>query len=286
MVTGSAKIRYTEFMEQHPIPRQITTFEFKLVGFLTIKQFIYLITFIGIGFVVYLLFPIPILNVFFGLITAGVGAALAFLPINDRPLDVWIKNLFKRLMSPTQYHFKKNNPPPSFLMNLPSMSANQITTHIESQKKLNSYLGAKGTSSVNQQKQSINDLMSNSLAALTGKKPPPKQVSAQQPAKPGDAPVPRPAAPKKPFFTGIIKNHKEMPLYGILIYVKSQENSTPLRILKTNVNGVFATFNPLPKAEYFLEIKDPNGTYFFDTIKIKIEDANPHPFLIVSKELI
>src|SRR3989304_5650035 len=101
-------MRYTKIMDHHPIPRQITSFEFKLVGFLTIKQFIYLIIFVALGFVVYSLFPIPILNIFFALITAGAGAAFAFLPINDRPLDVWIKNLLKRLTSPTQYQFKKN----------------------------------------------------------------------------------------------------------------------------------------------------------------------------------
>ena len=85
-------------MDQHPVPRQITTFEFKLVGFLTIKQFIYLLIFVILAFIVYSVFPIPILNVFFALIIIAIGAALAFLPINDRPLDVWIKNLVKRLI--------------------------------------------------------------------------------------------------------------------------------------------------------------------------------------------
>src|SRR5450830_869986 len=55
---------YTEIMEQHAIPRQITTFEFKLIGFLTIKQFIYLLIFIPIGLLIFYTFPIPILNFF------------------------------------------------------------------------------------------------------------------------------------------------------------------------------------------------------------------------------
>jgi len=47
-------------MEQHAVPRQITTFEFKLIGFMTLRQFIYLLVFIPLGVVVYFLFPIPV----------------------------------------------------------------------------------------------------------------------------------------------------------------------------------------------------------------------------------
>lgn len=277
-------------MEQHPIPRQITTFEFKLVGFLTIKQFIYLIVFIGLGFVMYLIFPIPILNALLGILVAAAGAALAFLPINDRPMDVWIKNLIKRLTSPTQYQFKKNNPPPAFLKDLPTTTTSLATTHVEAQKKLNNYLGTKTPPPTNQKKQTINNLMSNSFAALSGGGA--KTQATQTPEKPQPAAVPaqpqapKTTTPKKPFFTGVIKNHKEVPLYGILVYVKNPQTPTPLRILKTNVNGVFATFNPLPVGDYLFEIKDPNGTYNFDTMKVKIEGSNPHPFSVVSNELI
>ena len=75
-------------MDQHPIPRQITTFEFKLVGFLTIKQFVYLVIFVALGLAIYGLTPIPVLNVMLGVLTASIGAAFAFIPINDRPMEV------------------------------------------------------------------------------------------------------------------------------------------------------------------------------------------------------
>src|SRR3989344_5778848 len=88
-------------MEQHPMPRQITTFEFKLIGFLTLKQFIYLVLFIPLGFIAYKLIAIPLLNILIAALVAGLGVAFAFVPINDRPLDVWIKNLTKRLTSAT-----------------------------------------------------------------------------------------------------------------------------------------------------------------------------------------
>ena len=77
-----------------------------------------------------------------------------------------------------------------------------------------------------------------------------------------------------------------MPIYGVLIYVKPDEKGEPLRILKTNVNGVFATFNPLPPGDYFFEIKDPQGRHFFDTMKVKVENSNPNPLRFLSKELL
>ena len=55
--------------------------------------------------------------------------------------------------------------------------------------------------------------------------------------------------------------------------------------MKTNPHGIFATFNPLPPAEYIFEFKDPKNTYFFDTMKLKIEESNPKPLELFSKEL-
>ena len=259
-------------MDQHPVPRQITTFEFKLIGFLTIKQFIYLLIFVVLAFIIYSVFPIPILNIFFAIITAGIGAAFAFLPINDRPLDVWIKNLARRLISPTQYKFKKHNLPPNFLKDIPNQAdPTQVATHVDSRQKLNNYLN-KGQATGDTKKQSISNLIQTAVPNPTAKK---EEKSS-----------PASSTPHKPFFTGVIKNHKEMPIYGVLIYVKPDEKGEPLRILKTNVNGIFATFNPLPVGDYFFEIKDPQGRHFFDTMKIKVENSNPNPLQFLSKELI
>jgi len=267
-------------MEQHPIPRQITSFEFKLVGFLTIKQFIYLLVFVGLGFVVYLIFPIPVLNVFFAIITVSFGAALAFVPVNDRPLDIWIKNLVKRLTSPTQYHYKKNNLAPEILRKNSVYPSDKkvVESHIDSQKKLNSYMVGKNIIS-SSKKQAINDLLPQPSFSLSNKKKTP-------PEKPVRSFAPTTSSPKKPFFTGVVRNHKQTPLYGILIYVQKSENQKPLRILKTNVNGVFATFSPLPTGEYVLKTVDSNGVYLFDTMKIKVLEQNPEPFAVESKELI
>lgn len=90
---------------------------------------------------------------------------------------------------------------------------------------------------------------------------------------------------KHPFFTGIIKNNRRIPLPGILVYIKDKQNN-PIRILKTNPHGVFATYSSLPTGIYVVEIKDPNQHYFFDKMNIEVESSNPKPFEFQSRELL
>lgn len=272
-------------MDQHPVPRQITTFEFKLIGFLTLKQFIYLVIFIPLGIIVFYLFPIPLLNIILAVGVGSIGAALAFLPINDRPLDVWIKNLYKRLTSPTQYFYHKQNPPIYFLKNLVfEADPHRVVSHITSQQLLNKYLSkSSSTSAVNQKKQTINQLLQQPLKLKSHRETAAFKNKASNQLS-SSSPPPQPKA-KIPFFSGVIKNHKFIPLPGILIYVKDEKGEV-LRLLKTNPHGVFATFNPLPAGEYIFEIKDPKNTYLFDTMKIKIENTNPKPWEFFSKELL
>ena len=276
-------------MDQHPIPRQITTFEFKLVGFLTIKQFIYLLVFTVLGVIVYALTPIPLLNYLFGFLTGGVGLAFAFVPINDRPMEVWIKNLIKRITSPTQYTFKKENKPPAVLINAVSSTPPKIVaTHLDSQQKLKNYLSSSKANQAPQdnRKQSINYLLNNPLSSLLPKKgtttPPPTPTTS-----PPQSPIEKkPIQENQPFLTGVVKNHKNIPLGGILIYIKNPQDNKSLRILKTNIHGVFLSYHPLPEGEYLFEIKDPKQSYFFDTIKISLKNQGNQPLEIFSKELL
>jgi len=204
-------------MDQHPIPRQITTFEFKLIGFLTIKQFIYLIVFVALGFAVYGLFPIPIINILLGLTVAGIGAAFAFLPINDRPLDIWVKNLIKRLTSPTQYQFKKNNPPPAILVGLVSSNPTTAASHLESQQKLSNYLGGPPNTNLTQ-KQSVNNLLHNPPSILTGKKTASAPAATFGILEPGEY-----------FFE--LKDPQEIHFFDTMKIKVEKENHTPIEIL-------------------------------------------------------
>ena len=101
-------------MEQHPIPQQISSYQFKLVGDMTLKQFFQ----VAGGVVISLLFyatPLhPLIKWPLILISAGLGAAMAFLPFQERPLEKWIIAFFRSIYSPTLYFWKKTDKPTVF----------------------------------------------------------------------------------------------------------------------------------------------------------------------------
>jgi hypothetical protein len=271
-------------MDQHPVPRQITTFEFKLIGFMTLHQFIYLVVFIPLGFLVFRIFPIPILNILLGLITAGAGVALAFFPIMGQPLDFWVRSLARRISSPTQYIYHKENTPIYFFQNLFfEADPHVIFAHVDSQEKLNQYLATKQAAQPQMaqtaaRRQTINEALRQPFSLLKKQKHPAAvQTAPTQPTSQG--------VPKKPFIAGIVRNNKKIPLPGILIYIKDQKSS-PIRLLKTNPHGIFATYSPLTPGDYTFEIKDPKGGFFFDTIKINTTGLADKPLEFYSKELL
>jgi hypothetical protein len=89
-------------MQQHPIPQNVMTVEFQLVGNLTLRQFVY----IGIGGVLdFTLFVFPIYGFIkwpLILIIAAFSTSLAYLPLNDIGLDRWVIAFFRAINSPTK----------------------------------------------------------------------------------------------------------------------------------------------------------------------------------------
>lgn len=100
-------------MEQHPVPQNVTTFQFRLIGDMTIKQFGYLACGIILGYIFYKL-PLPFFFTWpLGIGSAVLGFGLAFVPVEERPMDVWIASFFKNVYSPTQYIWQKKSPTPT-----------------------------------------------------------------------------------------------------------------------------------------------------------------------------
>lgn len=100
-------------MQQHPIPQNVTQYQFRLVGDMTLKQFLELAAGLLLAYLFFasnLIFvfkwPLIILSILF-----GVG--LAFFPIEDRPLDQWIVNFVKAIYGPTRFIWKKSDKIPS-----------------------------------------------------------------------------------------------------------------------------------------------------------------------------
>lgn len=94
-------------MENHPIPQDITGFQFKLIGDLTVKQFAYLAVGVILGWVFFALPINPIIKIPIAIIFVLLGVGLAFLPIQGRPTDIMLLNFIKAFFRPTQFVYKE-----------------------------------------------------------------------------------------------------------------------------------------------------------------------------------
>ncbi len=275
-------------MEQHAIPRDVTGFSFKLIGFMTLRQFIYLIVAAFVGYMVFLISPIVIVGQVLGVMIFGVGLLFAFVPINDRPIEVFAKNLYFKLTRPTQYIYHKSEPPLTLLAGLYYEADPHIVyAHVDSKEKLSSYLAQKHTAAQNQTQKTHADAVSGLLRA----QPQDVHASKQDSARVHDAGVGQtPLAPATetsahPFISGTVTNRKRIPLPGVLVYVKDPITGKTLRILKTNPHGVFASFHPLPVGEYVLEAADTAKNYVFDPQTLLIANSS-NTVSFVSRELL
>jgi hypothetical protein len=94
-------------MENHPIPQDITGFQFKLIGSMTVKQFAYLAGGVIIAWFLFSSHITFIIRFPLALLSAGLGASFAFVPFEGRPLDTMVMNFIKAFFSPTQYVYQK-----------------------------------------------------------------------------------------------------------------------------------------------------------------------------------
>lgn len=125
-------------MQQHPVPQNVIGFQFKLVGDMTLKQFGYLAGGAAAAFLTTKL-PYPALFTYpVAGILAFFGFALAFLPIEERPLDIWVKNFIISIFSPTQFYYHKTGGALDFL-NIDLTRASATSEIIEKSLKKDKY---------------------------------------------------------------------------------------------------------------------------------------------------
>lgn len=94
----------------HPVPQNVTDFQFHLVGDMTLKQFGYLAAFCGAAYLTFVIFGSVAPFIAYPLIVllAGSGIALAFVPIQERPLDQWLGSFFRAIFSSTVLKYKSD----------------------------------------------------------------------------------------------------------------------------------------------------------------------------------
>jgi hypothetical protein len=94
-------------MREHPIPQDIVGYKFHIIGNMTLKQFAELAAGALLGLVIYSTnLPIPIKWPLI-CIVIGMGAAAAFLPIEERPLDHWITTFIRIMYRPTKFYWQR-----------------------------------------------------------------------------------------------------------------------------------------------------------------------------------
>lgn len=182
-------------MENHPIPQDVTGFQFKLIGNMTVKQFAYLavgvvLAWVSLQFPIYFIIKFPI-SAFFAIL----GASLAFLPVEGRPLDAMISHFIKALFSPTQFVYQKTGGRLYFPSPRVSTLKNQQVQKAPQTDKLRAYLQA----IPHVQKNKLDDKEANFLASFANlslntnthsTSHPKKPISATPPAQIQNQPKP------------------------------------------------------------------------------------------------
>lgn len=109
-----------DFQEQHAIPQQISAYEFRLVGDMTLRQFFQLAAGALVSLVIYASNLPAIIKWPLILFSFLVGVAFAFFPLEDRPLTKWVFLFVKAIYSPTLYVWKTTDKPPIFFQPEPN----------------------------------------------------------------------------------------------------------------------------------------------------------------------
>lgn len=116
-------------MENHPIPQDVTGFKFRLIGSVTLKQFLYLLGAGGCILILYIL-PVPVFVKYpLMIIPAVISLCLAFVPIDGRPMDKMIMNFAKAVPAENEYIYRKVGVDmPFFTFNAPIHAQTAVQT--------------------------------------------------------------------------------------------------------------------------------------------------------------
>lgn len=143
--------------QEHPIPQQISSYQFRLVGDMTLTQFFQVAGGTVAAIILYSLNIPPYIKWPLMIVSFLIGVAFAFFPIEDRPLQKWVILFFKSIYSPTLYEWQKNYQKPYYFQDdIPSTTVSiqqtQIPVELNQEEIMNTkvYLDSKGTKKTEQ----------------------------------------------------------------------------------------------------------------------------------------
>jgi len=257
-------------MQQHPVPQPITSYEFRLVGDMTLKQFGKLASGIILALIVYGINPPGFIKWPLIILFAGISIAMAFLPFGGRPIDVWIIAFIKRIYSPTLYLWQTKN------KNQNSILQNQ-TPALPKEPKVEPKI----------ESQTVNKPVEQNVRpkpVLPFIPPPPANSAANRRPKVEPRFLTNTLLPTPPTMPNIIVGYVHTPnkkiIDGAIIEIRDPQG-IPVRALKTNQLGQFQTATPLSNGSYEIELEKEG--YTFDIIKVNFEGKTIPPIEIISK---
>ncbi len=281
-------------IEQHPIPQDVAGYKFRLIGEMTVKQFIWLASGIILGLIAYSLplpffFKYPLTGLF-----VALGAGIAFLPIEGRPMDKWLIAFIKSVYSPTQYVWKKSASEagtqipvvatkpiatqtvpavvPPKIVTVPETSIGSVISKIPSipagPSELSPELveGVEGSSSIKiPPRASLGRNDKNEISNI--------------PAKP-ESNLPIPFTPTTPnTLVGMTLTPEGKILDGCLIEIKA--NGISLRATKSNQLGQFLFAKPLENGQY--QILTEKSGFLFDNYSLTLTNLIVKPLRLQAK---
>ncbi len=107
-------------MREHAVPQNVTSYEFHLIGNMTLKQFLELAAGIVLAVIVYRTNLPNLIKIPIAVVSASIGAMIAFVPFEGRPLDRWFIAFVRAIYKPTEFYWRKTGHIPDFLTYTPS----------------------------------------------------------------------------------------------------------------------------------------------------------------------
>ena len=278
-------------MQQHPVPQNITSYQFRLIGEMTLSQFARL----AIGCLIALFFyalPLPgFIKWFLVLLFATGGALLAFVPVEGRPLETWIISFFKSIYSPSQYLWRKA------IVSLPSLAetikkaptqellrASSKTLSPKEIALLQMLSPKGGFYSEEEIKRAQKFLALFGQVNAIPKAPEIKPLAQKKAEKEVEfkSELPIPAPPDEPnILVGMVVGQQGKIVEGAIVEIQDQEGNT-VRAMRTNKLGQFRTASPLGNGEY--QITTEKEGCNFDIMKIKLSGKIIPPIEIREKQ--
>jgi hypothetical protein len=300
-------------MEQHAIPQQISSYEFKLVGDMTLKQFLKAAVGIILAILINTTKIVVLVKWPLMLLVAGGGLALAFVPFEDRPLEGWIKSFIKSIYSPTIYTYQRKATKNWLDLDLTKVTKEENTeTASEREQKIK----IKSAFGENRFKQTVDILTTpkekeevkgeikiiekpivkeeikvveekikeNNLAATDWRETKTNlNLKSERLGATGNAVfgnIPMPDIPEIPnIVVGMATSNEGKIVDGVIVEIQD-ENGNPTRVLKSNSLGQFKTSTPLANGKYLIVAEKDN--YQFNRVNIEIKGEIIKPIRIIA----